>query len=71
MPFLAPCHKAIDCNTVTMQSTARMQIPINIQLEKLKLQFMSALNAATGRFNKRPKCDSTKSVPIKAAPVAM
>ena len=50
-----------------MQSTASRQMPMNIQLVKLKDQLASALKAANGRLRRRPRCESTSSVPAIAA----
>ena len=71
VPAFPACQMPHDWMTVTTQSTARMQIPMNIQLVKLKLQERSALIAAKGRFSIRPKWETTKSVPTIAAAVAM
>ena len=74
MPFESatrlPFHQSQACTTVTTQLTARMQMPMNIQLPKLNFHSRSALIAANGRFRRRARWETTRSVPTTIAPVA-
>ena len=60
-------HMPQDWISVKTQSTARMQMPMNIQLPKLNFHSMSALIAAIGRFSMRARCETTRRVPMMAA----
>ena len=63
-------HMPQDWISVKTQSTARMQMPMNIQLPKLNFHSRSALIAANGRFRRRARWETTRSVPTTIAPVA-
>ena len=54
-----------------MQSTERMQMPMNIQLVKLNFHPRSELITAIGRFSIRSRCETTRSVPRIADTVQM